>query len=385
MGEPNAFRLNWYGERGIVNALVTHIATLSDPLAGLSRLLGAVEWANGSADWTKELREASVYVEVGLADFGNPDLIIVCTSADKVRRLVFVEAKAGPYIFSARSNTVGMREPGFNSAINGQLSLKYRFARALEAAAPHPEEGGYAAIAESPAMLAQYQARLNDPRSIPRRLFKPEIITNLLMHNALLGHPERQCCYVAFTWDTQDRAFFRDQQVGEDALPILLDDEGNSVFEGMKDRIGWLGYRACVEALRLEGDATFQGALQTMLSRLEPLPADYVVGQTTADISPEAIAAVEQIVQLVFAGRKVLRYPGSVSITDQGQTVAKILPRKNSVFVGVRETLDPASWFGGDLKDITIQGVRFWGIEMPLDIADPAPLHQLTTGMVWRE
>jgi hypothetical protein len=56
-----------------------------DPLAGLSRLLSAVEWASGSpAPWTAEIREASVYVEVGLADFGNPDLIIVCTGGDGV-------------------------------------------------------------------------------------------------------------------------------------------------------------------------------------------------------------------------------------------------------------------------------------------------------------
>ena len=55
------------------------------------------------------------------------------------------------------------------------------------------------------------------------------------------------------------------------------------------------------------------------------------------------------------------------------------------MFVGVRDNLNPASWFGGDLKDITIQGVRFWGVEVPVDIADTASLQQLTSGMVWRE
>ncbi len=122
-----------------------------------------------------------------------------------------------------------------------------------------------------------------------------------------------------------------------------------------------------------------------MVPRLEPLPADYVVGQGAADISPEAIAAAEQIVALLFAGRKIAHYPGSLSVLDQSQTGAKILPRKHTVFVGVRETPNPAAWFGGDLKDISMQGVGFWGVEVPLDIADTTSLQQLTSEMAWRE
>jgi hypothetical protein len=77
------------------------------------------------------------------------------STEDGVRQLLFVEAKAGPYIFSARSNSVGMQEPGFNSAINGQLSLKYRLACALERAEPNAAAGGCVGIAESAAMLRQ--------------------------------------------------------------------------------------------------------------------------------------------------------------------------------------------------------------------------------------
>lgn len=42
----NAPFIRWYGERGVVNALVSHLSR--DPVSRVRGLLGAVEWADGS-------------------------------------------------------------------------------------------------------------------------------------------------------------------------------------------------------------------------------------------------------------------------------------------------------------------------------------------------
>jgi hypothetical protein len=71
-------------------------------------------------------------IEPGFSKFGQPDLVLVCKIKDGSKRWVFIEAKAIPYNASAMSNKNGMKQNGYNSSINGQLSLNYRLALALE-------------------------------------------------------------------------------------------------------------------------------------------------------------------------------------------------------------------------------------------------------------
>src|SRR5438046_2128369 len=50
------FALKWYGERGIVNAIVVNIAASDEPLQKLSAMLNAIQWASGqTAEWATEL------------------------------------------------------------------------------------------------------------------------------------------------------------------------------------------------------------------------------------------------------------------------------------------------------------------------------------------
>jgi hypothetical protein len=69
---------------------------------------------------------------------------------------------------------------------------------------------------------------------------------------------------------------------------------------------------------------------------------------------------------------------------DGSQTVAKVMPRTQSIFVGVRESLAPSTWFAGPLKEVHIQDVRFWGVDVPVDIADVETVSKLTDGMTWK-
>ena len=126
--------MQWYGERGIVNALVNHLSRGLPSVDPVRSLLSAIRWAAPRGrSWIGTFTR--MIVELGTPDFGNPDLLLVCDGPDGVR-LVFlaVEAKVAPYLASMRPNSQGMTLPRFKSRINGQLSLKYRFARALEAA-----------------------------------------------------------------------------------------------------------------------------------------------------------------------------------------------------------------------------------------------------------
>jgi len=118
-----------------MNALVTHLQRASDPVESVRTFLSAVRWAGpGGGSWVNDFTQVCLIVEIGLADFGNPDLMIVCHGPAGVR-CVFVESKIVMYLASMRPNHKGMQLPNFNSSINGQLSFKYRFARSLHAAA----------------------------------------------------------------------------------------------------------------------------------------------------------------------------------------------------------------------------------------------------------
>jgi hypothetical protein len=75
---------------------------------------------------------------------------------------IFLEAKIGLYLSSTRSSRVGIPEPSYNSTINGQLSLRYRFAKTL-ARTLHGAE----VVVESSEMLRAYAGRSHDRRPEP--------------------------------------------------------------------------------------------------------------------------------------------------------------------------------------------------------------------------
>ena len=331
-GLAPSMEVRWYGERGVMNALVTRLQRASDPVESVRTFLSAVRWAGpGGGSWVNDFTQVYLIVEIGLADFGNPDLMIVCHGPAGVR-CVFVESKIVMYLASMRPNHKGMQLPGFNSSINGQLSLKYRFARSLHAAASDAME-----IAESPAQLGVYKAKQGDSKPLPRRLVKPVILKNILRPLGLLGLPETHCAYVALTWDAPERVFFNDPLVRKhDGLPVFSNEAGDDA--SAQDRLGWLGYGALDEILNLRDAPEYQAALRTMIDYNVPKPADYsdaviALGQ----VSAEAIPLMDRLASL-FTGYDVARFEGSFSIKEGGQTIAKLIPRENGVFVGIRDS-----------------------------------------------
>jgi hypothetical protein len=67
----------WYGERGIINAFVTEMNRRGG--AGAKAFLEEIKWADGGQPgWIRDVESVTYLVEIGLSEFGNPDLILVC-------------------------------------------------------------------------------------------------------------------------------------------------------------------------------------------------------------------------------------------------------------------------------------------------------------------
>lgn len=82
----------WYGERGVVNALVTSL-TRRDIESGVRKLLLGITWADGGhPTWIDHVTDVTLIVEVGLSEFGDPDLIVVCRTDDGQRFVAIVKA-----------------------------------------------------------------------------------------------------------------------------------------------------------------------------------------------------------------------------------------------------------------------------------------------------
>jgi hypothetical protein len=124
---------------------------------------------------------------------------------------------------------------GFNSSINGQLSLKYRFARALSR-----WDGEHPAIIEDEVTYLAYRSRLNDSlsKSPGRTLVKENILLGIFKRLGLNGLAEENCCFVALTWDTRANVFFQSKGVPSDCLPVFLDSAGADVYSN-SDSPAW--------------------------------------------------------------------------------------------------------------------------------------------------
>jgi hypothetical protein len=328
----------WYGERGIVNALVTNLASHggADAAAGVNELLKRVAWLGGSApNWIGGVQGVSFLVEVGMAQFGSPDLILVCEAGGRLR-IVFIEAKVVPYLASAMSNRGGM-VPGFNSSINGQLALRHRLGRALT-----PATGP---VIEPAALHSAYQADLDDPMDQPRRLVDQRVRSIIDRYH--LRDQIADYYLVAWTWDTEP--FFN---CDPDLRPRLLDHEGREIWNEMAGRVGWLGFPRVAEVVG--GDPTYDAAFGTMLKT--PIPwavraeqdAQPLPGIGPDPVHDEIMGLLREWARLAadqLGGRTVPRSGGAIGLTVAGssQVWARLIPwregRNESILFGVRALL----------------------------------------------
>jgi len=374
--------IQWYGERGIVNAIVTHIGRQSTEDARLSAIksfLGAIIWAKGKGpDWIDSISDFKMVVELGLSQFGDPDLIIICKTkknGEDKTYCFFVEAKAVPYRKSKMSNKEGMGKGkyGFNSSINGQLSLKYRFAIALNNWDENVcEENNRKSLSEPKEMGSLYKEELKD--NIDRRkIAKKKILDNILEPLGLNNLDAENFYFVAWTWDNDEHIFFKDKEVwNSNGFPLFLKTDPSK----MEMRLGWLGYKNLEERLELESSKEYMAARITMKDNNEPdkdneyYTADKVSLQKWK-VFNDNIASLSDNIYAEFEKDKEVtteKLDGSYSIKYNGRTVAKIIPQHEYTFVGFRLGLDDIVWPKTSYDEhesavINIHGVFFKGIK----------------------
>jgi hypothetical protein len=331
--------LIWYGERGIVNSIVAQMGRSEVGFVNeVKKFLGAVQWADGNpAGWIDQVDSAHAIVELGCGQFGDPDLIIVCDECGGEKRVVFVEAKATTYRESMMLNRdPGMKSAGYNSSINGQLTLKYRLAEAVVAANKNDTEW----LIEPRAVWKAYcDDMLKDPILAPRRLKKEKILNDILRPLMSDIRSRASFSYIALTWDTKDKHFFRDEEVTDEYLPRFLDaGGGGDLFSEMASQIGCLGYRQLKEALDLDGNNSFQLAFETMCHQIEP-DCDYYSRKSrhALECLPEAVKSLADEISELFDKGRVVLGAGSYSVKDgAGRIIGKIIPRRSNVFLGFR-------------------------------------------------
>lgn len=355
----------WYGERGIVNALVTELASRKELAGEVQRLLAkGVCWAGGDVpQWLKDVSEVTFIVEVGMAQFGNPDLIVICrTRSDPSPQVVFVEAKVIPYLASAMSNETGMSSRGYNSSINGQLVLRHRLSHALAA---YQEGKG---LVEPDGLFAAYRRTLGDTCGLPRRLGKPNVLAMAREHG-LLGIAADRCHFVAWTWDRVPFFAPTEGVTDADLLPAFLTGEGNHAWEEVKNRVGWIGFQRVQEVVN--PGPVYADAVKTMVGQLvpsaakqdetgsDPLPAENV---SHSEDTVRRVKALGELAQEQIGAdcRKANNDIRNVQIA--GRVRGKIIPWRDEgdehILLGIRSNLSPQDWCPADLPKL---GVRSTG------------------------
>jgi hypothetical protein len=356
-----------YGERGIINTVVAHMRRTKQ---AVPKLLHHVTWGSGAApSWLDTIAHSQLVVEMGLGDFGDPDLLIVCTTDHGDRYLVFVEAKVTSILDSMMTTSPsttgpwGMAQAGFNSSLNGQLTLRYRFAMALAA-----WRGPGAAICESPAIFEQYRSALNDSQAkSPGRRLTKDAVLRILAQLSVVGLPEEHCLYVALTWDTLAYAFVnRSGEIADEYRPLMLDATGGNRFGEMLPRMGWLGYPDLERALGLEQNSEYQTAVKTMVDSSEPSSSYYAEKKHGRwEALPLQIQRLSALLAEQIGTDRMEKLPGSFSLRDEnGLTAVKIIPNRDTVFIGIREGHTLPGWPSAARTVKRVRHVSFTGLEV---------------------
>ncbi|MCP4549769.1 MAG: hypothetical protein GY835_25215 [bacterium] len=254
-----------YRERGIVNELVYLIRSDGDPVGLTMQLLEkCFTWQNDEikeqvSRIAEKMTDVTFIVEPSFAQFGDPDLIIVPRIGEKILALFFVEAKVNEYGHSAKlaKDPLNMKQRGFNSTIIGQLSLRYRLAKALS---DWKEE---ASLVESNGIAQAYANNMKDVQTgshLARSLDKPENLKYLLplvqMESLSAAEFMERCFFLALTSDSSD-PFEKKYPLMAEGKPLGYDDlsldrkvphyyqeEGsNTIYSQVAiDRTGWVGW-----------------------------------------------------------------------------------------------------------------------------------------------
>lgn len=386
--QPDSVSIAWYGERGVVNSLVIAIKEAEVP--AVQALLGQVQWADNSQPaWLTNITSVAMVVEPGCSQFGDPDLILVLSTNDSQRYVVYFEAKVVTYAASAVSNDAGMNEKKFNSAINGQLSLRYRMSLALS------QWNGTTDLVEPTEIYNQYrrsnkEGGINERLKKPRHLRKKSVLT-LLRNAGAHGIPLAHFYFLAVTSDHQ---LDFSTNMSTEIRPLFLNRDGTDNWGQIAARVGWLGFSGIDLTLLNELlAASYRQALGTMLgsaprtssSTPSPKPTrtapmntinSYNIEDNSSDATKNQLIAVQTAAQTLSSSWEIVKCNGSTSVMLSGKVIAKVVPQgfKTNEFLmlGVSTIYERSVWNGHTLNGPELFGrgnqqQPFYWMELPTD------------------
>jgi hypothetical protein len=200
----------------------------------------------------------------------------------------------------------------------------------------------------------------------------------------LAGLPEANCYYFALTWDCESKAFFNSPDVPFDYLPVFLGDGGEGKFSAMLDRVGWIGYKQLEEAIGLSNATEYKAAFTTMLDSPEPPLSFYSEKrQGRWESFQSEIIKLGEGLAIALGTVRIQRMPGSYSMKDENnQTVGKISPSKDSVFIGVREEYKPLSDARGQIDQARLRRRRVRAVDfIGMDVTSVSEAEKLISGI----
>jgi hypothetical protein len=220
--EKSGCEIHFYGERGLVNGLFLDLREARRILDFLRK----IQFAHREPPHLDPETEVLVIVEAGFAEFGCPDAILVARAPDQKRLVFFVEAKAGRYEEEAQDYR--QRDPGFNSTINGQFSLRYRLSHALRVF------GDDSRLIEPKALATAY----GEPKR--RQLSKPGNLKHIVRPH-LTGASDY--FFVALT-DDKTNVWPAIENKKQELLPFLADESAPATTAWTLEHNTWCRHRA---------------------------------------------------------------------------------------------------------------------------------------------
>ncbi|MEA3477943.1 MAG: hypothetical protein U9R60_07175 [Bacteroidota bacterium] len=321
----NMHNLHFYGERGIVNGLVLDI---KDDLELGKAVINSILWCGHlNTDWISNIQDIKYFVEPGFSKFGQPDLIMICTLPDGTKHYLIIEAKATPYAGSAMSNAKGMTpKNGYNSSINGQLSLDYRLALALN---DHKREG---IIQELESVLKGYQKALGEYNPGPRNAGKFELI-KWIVKPYFLGLQLNNTYFIAMTRDMGKNPL---NNVDDDFKPKVLDSDGNDCWDKYCHQFGFLSLQE-LDLMVLNLDGYFRDGCLVHIGEWEKVidPKKFkgkrLVLINFKKFDKDWINSVNAVAECIKIGTpnsvKTIKNKGSYSFKIKGKTIGKLCPQ----------------------------------------------------------
>lgn len=331
-----------YGERGLVNAVVLEI---SDNIQLIKQVLGAVKLGDGRGfTWIDDIVGVDFWIEPSFGQFGNPDLITICHCNENQKYVIFFEAKIVAYEDSAMSLTKKYF-PGINSCINAQLTLKYRFVKALQ------QDPKGVIIEESPNMTHAYAQLHTDDKQKDHRKLANDYIVSFCRK---IQTDCKEAYFVALTADQEDVNI---ANFGPDLIPAVFDYHAINIWEQEKGKFGLLTFSQLASFLSSDGIfAETKKVVIPDLTPYKPVASAQVLRTINWNEFSQPIKDMRSLLQRLIlqaaddiygANQEIIKkyqYAGSDSYKGLGgNTILKIVPYKNQtdeyVILAVKESL----------------------------------------------